>query len=120
MNINQTAFYTVTTLAVATIGSTVLAVTATATVATVAYATLAALGSALSIASMTAYASLSARTEKEDSASEYFTEVFSHAGITIATVFQGAAQFLVITVANAVGEGIGRGVSKKTEKWITG
>lgn len=55
MNINQIAFCTIPALAVATIGLTVYAATATTTVATVAYAIFAALGSALTIASMTVY-----------------------------------------------------------------
>ena len=115
MNVNQTAFCTVTALAIATISSAVLAATAATSVGAVAYGILAALGSALSIASMTAYASLAGRADKEDSASEYFTEVSSHAGFAIAAVFQFIGQTLMVAVVEGIGRGITRSIERRFE-----
>lgn len=115
MNVNQTAFCTVTALAVATIGTAVAAATAASTVGAVAYGIIAALGSALSIASMTAYVSLKGRADKEDTASEYFSEISNHAGFAIAAVFQFIGQTLMVAVVEGLGRGIFRSIERRFE-----
>lgn len=116
MNVNQTAFCTVTLLGAATIGSTILAATTTSTVAMVACAILAALGSALSIASMTAYAAMKGNPEKEDTASAYFQEITNHAGYSIAAV----TQFIAHNLIGALIDGLCRGIAGRVERKITG
>ena len=112
MNVNQTAFCTITTLAVATGGAAFAAAMAASTAGTVAYAALAALGSALSIASMTAWGSLKGRAT-EGSPSEYFQEIGNHLAYTIPAVGQFIAHNLVAAVFNGIVSGISQLVSDK-------
>ena len=115
MNVNQTTFCTVTALAIVSIGSAVSAATAISTVTAAVYGVLATLGSALSIASMTAYTSLKGKVDKEDSAREYFNEIANHAGFAIAGVFQFLGQTLMLSVVEGFSQAITGSVKKKFE-----
>ncbi len=118
MNVDQAAFYTVSTLALATIAFTAGAILAQGTAATVAYAILTALGSALSIASVSAWASLKGRAVA-DSSDEYFDKFFSHVGYGISGVSQFFAQGIVLAAFTGVTQGITAGTSFAISQSIT-
>lgn len=111
MNVNQAAFCTVTSLAVATIGLSVYAATTASTAATVAAAALALVAGAFGIASMTAYADDSSLDAKS-----YFANVQNHAGRIVPVVFQFVAQTFLVSLV----EGIGKGISTLFYRKITG
>jgi len=87
------------------------AATTATTVATVAYAILATAGSALSIASMTAWADRSS-----DSPHKYYSNLVGHAGIALA----GMSQFITQTLFTALINGLANGISKAVTRKISG
>ena len=105
MNVNKAAAYTVSTLALAT-GSIALSMifvqTATATVA---LGVLTALGTTLSVASVSAWLSLRGRFI-EASDKEYFEKTFSHLGIAITAASQFIVQSIVLSAAKVLSQGV--------------
>ncbi len=111
MNVNQAAFCTVTALAALTAGTAVAAATTATTVASVVYGILALGGSAVSIASVTAYLD-----ERSVSVESYFERVVHHAGYTI----PGTCQFVAQAFVQAMVEGFVRGISSAISRKIGG
>lgn len=108
MTVNQVAFVTTTTLGVGTIAAGIAAATAAATIATVAYGALALLGTALSVASMTAWAD-----DKSTTPAQYFQTLKEQAGYAIAGTVQFTAQIFGQALVQGAANGIGRAISRK-------
>ena len=120
MNVNQAAFYTISTLALTTAGLTTGAILAQATVTTVALAALTALSSALSIAAISAWATLKGRVGEyssergeiiEDESKEYFNKLFSYLGYAVVAIAQTLSQGIVFAAFAGVSQGITMGIS---------
>lgn len=105
---NVIAFTTVIGMAALTAGAAFGAITAVGTVAMVAYTVLGITGSALSIASITAWAS-----PYSTDTSSYFKSVFSHAGIAIGAIYTFVAQTLIHAIIQGIANGIGRRISRR-------
>ena len=106
MNINQAAAYTVSTLALATGAVAFATVFAQTITVKVALRVLIALGTALCIAAVSAWASLRGRVFGA-SDKEYFEKLFSYLGIAIAA----ASQFITQNVFEAALAGEVKGVT---------
>lgn len=110
MNVNEAAFYTVSTLALATSAAAFGAVFAQTTTTLVACMILAGLGTALSAASVSAWASLRGRV-KEEGSQQYFEKLASHLGVAAAVVGQFFAQSIVLAGVTGLTQGISAGVA---------
>lgn len=108
MGVNKAAFFTTSSLGIATIAASIGAATATSTATTVALAALAVLGAALSIASVTAWMA----TKKPDTDS-YFTKLQEHAGPAVAGTIQFVAQTLVQALIQGLASGLSQGIRRK-------
>ena len=116
MNVNKTAFFTVTSLGVATIGASLKAATAVSAVSTVAFAAFALLGAALSVAAITSYLAAKVKAEQNsenDTSSAYFNTMQSHAGFAIAGTVELVSKALVQGLIQGLVKGIGNAIARK-------
>lgn len=103
MNVNQVAFFTVTSLAVATTASAVAAATAATTVATVAYAALGITLAAVNVASISAWV---ATKDSPDNVQDYFSTLKDHSAYAVSAMYT----FVAHTMIQAVVEGVKQGI----------
>lgn len=116
MNVNKTAFFTVTSLGVTTIGASLKAAAAVSTVSTVAFTALALLAAALSAAAITSYFAAKVKAEgnpEHDTSSSYFETMQGHAGFAIAATAELVSKAVVQGLIDGIARGIGNAISRK-------
>ncbi len=111
MTVNQIAFCTSTTLAIATIATTFTAVAAVPVSTKIAFIALSVLSGSVSAASVTAW-----MDETSFNASNYFSNLKKHSAYAVASMTQMTAQLLV----QAVIQGLASGVSTSIRRQIAG
>ena len=117
MNANKTAFVATTSFAALSVGSVLGATSAagTSTWGLVSYSALALTSVAMSLAAISAWVSFGDQRSTTD-AGTYLEKMTDHAAIAIA----GTAQFVALTLTNALVQGVAQGTSKRVSRAIAG
>lgn len=108
MNVNTTAFCTISSLGLLTAAGTIATITSASTITAVACGILAISGAALSLASVSAFFD-----DRSVDMCSYLKNVKSHAGFTLAGMYVFIGQTLVQSLIEGIGNGVSNRISAK-------